>query len=105
MADQKAPAYQHYLDLQWRLDIPIASRRSAGPQPPQFQLRLLTESEVDESGGQQATTPEGEVSTTATNEHWITADYETLLQVTRSLEDALDTHNSSIYRQLNRVVK
>lgn len=101
---------QHYVDLQYRLEVPIASRRSApvSAQPPRFILGLTTEPEIQIQPASSGATAEDE-SKTAENQcqttHWMSADYETLVQITRALEEAMQNHSSTAYRRINRLVK
>ena len=79
------------LDIQWRLDVPLASRRqgTALEDPPQYTVCLVTvDSDSDE-----------------TNEEWITCDYETLVNMTKTLQESLKALRTTQYRRLNRLVK
>ena len=93
----------HYADVQWRLEVPVGSRRAAPatPQAPQFVLNVISEPETTKD----VNTASATNTTAQWEEHWMTADYDTLLQVTRSLEGALKSLDSTEYRRVNRLVK
>jgi hypothetical protein len=102
---------QHYVDLQYRLEVPIASRRSApvSAQPPRFILGLTTEPEIQVQSASSGTASEDEAklleNQSQQTTHWMSADYETLVQIARALEEAMQTHSSTAYRRINRLVK
>lgn len=80
----------------WRVDVPLASRTCANPKPkPTVQLQLL----LAESSA------EGSEQSAPVRERWIEMDYDTLVQLTQSVDAAAKALEDAPYRRVQRRVK
>jgi hypothetical protein len=88
----------NYVDAAWRIEIPVASRVAceghAVPRAPLFTVKLLT-----------AAAPEAGEALGAVTESWVAMDHASLLRVTASLQEAVDSLRGAPYRRMNRLVK
>ena len=99
---------RNYVDLAWRIEVPVASRASAEgyetAREPLFTLKLTTAAapvaaEANKAG------EAAQVAPGAAEDAWLTMDQASLQRVTQSLEEAVDALRSAPYRRMNRLVK
>lgn len=124
---------QQLVGVQWRLDVPLASRECPRPTvsaPPQFVIAINTNSAIAshgnskaiehrsaaaassaEAGSGAACLSNGAVAANSPsaagsdNTIWASCDVETAVNITKGLEDALGSLWSSGYRRINKQVK
>lgn len=84
----------HYKQLEWRLDVQIASRSMRHEAVPSYLLKLTTQKGTNKAG-----------STSETEEHWMQADYPVLLQWCQQIETALQGAQAGDTRRMLRMIK
>lgn len=74
--------------LQWRLDAPIATRScSTSTELPHYTIRLVCETEQ------------------GPKERWISCDMASLVNLSKSVDDAVAALRTPQYRRINKMVK
>ena len=93
--------------LDWRLEVPVARRmateaRGAEQVAPRYAICLTT----SKSAPAVSKAPSEDASVEPPFEtHWLTADFQTLREVTKAVEDAVDSLQSQQARRIARLVK
>eukprot|EP00744_Colponema_vietnamica_P027157 GILI01040603.1.p1 GENE.GILI01040603.1~~GILI01040603.1.p1 ORF type:complete len:128 (-),score=20.06 GILI01040603.1:64-447(-) len=126
------PDEQQLVCIEWRFDIPIASRecpRPTAPMSPQYviaissnnattshgsgKLQNVSSEAADVSDGVSVATnslgagtiASNSPSTSADNTQWFSCDVESAINITKALEDAINSTWSAGYRRINKLVK